>query len=325
MNIAHRLIAVTLLYSASFVAYGATSTPNYPTKPIRMVVPLPAGGGVDWMARQVAQKLSENVGQPVVVDNRAGAGGNIGMELVAKSMPDGYTLAFGLTAHYAINPSLYSKIPYDPLKDFAPIILLGQTPFVLLVHAKVPAKSVKELVELAKAQRGKMMYASGGNGSGSHLSGEMLKTLAGVDIVHVPFKGLAPAITALLGEQVQVYFGVWSADNAHIKSGRLRALGVTTAKRSRALPDLPAISETLPGFDIAAWYGVAAPAKTPREIVSKLNAEMSRVIAAPDFRQRIEAEGIELIGSTPEQFQQYIKTEIVKWAKIVKASGAAID
>lgn len=320
-----RLIAVGVLTVASLVVNAAQPAASFPTKPIRMIVPLPAGGGVDWMARQVAHKLSEFIGQSVVVDNRAGAGGNIGMELAAKSPPDGYTLVLGLTAHYAINQSLYSRLPYDPLKDFVPIILLAETPFVMLVHSKVPAKSVKELVDLAKAQRGKMMYASGGNGSGSHLSGEMLKTLAGVDIVHVPYKGLAPAIGALLGEQVQLYFGVWSADNSHVKSGRLRALGVTTAKRSRALSELPAIAETLPGYDISAWYGIAAPAKTPREIVSKLNAELSRVLAAPDFRQRIEAEGIEPIGSTPEQFRDYIKSEIVKWRKIVKLSGAAID
>ena len=322
---AYRLIVVVVLAGASAFAGAQVPASGYPSRPIRLVVPLPAGGGVDWMARTLAQKLTENLGQQVVVDNRAGAGGNIAMELVAKSAPDGYTLVLGLTAHYAINPSLYSKLPYDPVKDFAPVILLATTPLVLLVHPSVPAKSVKELVALAKARGGKLMYASGGNGSGSHLAGEMLKSMAGVDIVHVPYKGLAPAIAAVLGDQVQFSFGVWSADSGHVKAGRLRALGVTTAKRARALPDLPSIAETVPGYDLAVWYGVAAPAKTPREIVVKLNSAMMRVLADNDFRQRIEAEGIEPLGSTPEQLAAYIKTEGVKWAKVVKDSGAKLD
>ena len=321
----YHLIVVAVLAGASAFAGAQVPASGYPSKPIRLVVPLPPGGGVDWLARVLAQKLTENLGQTVIVDNRSGAGGNIGMELVAKSAPDGYTLVLGLTAHYAINPSLYRKLPYDPVKDFAPIILLARTPLVLLVHSTLQAKSVKELIALAKARGGKLAYASGGNGSGSHLSGEMLKTMAGIEIMHVPYKGLAPAIAALIGEQVQFSFGVWSADSPHVKTGRLRALGVTTARRSPALPDLPAIAETLPGYDLSVWYGVAAPARTPREIVTRLNAEMLRALSAPDFGQRIEVEGIEPIGSTPEQLGDYIKSEIVKWAKIVKDSGATID
>lgn len=325
MTRAYRLIVAVMLAGASTSAGAQVPASGYPTRPIRLVVPLPAGGGVDWLARVLAQKLTENLGQQVVVDNRAGAGGNIGMELVSKSAPDGYTIVLGLTAHYAINPSLYSKLPYDPVRDFAPIILLATTPLVLLVHSTVPAKSVKELIALAKARGGKLTYASGGNGSGSHLAGEMLKSMAGVDIMHVPYKGLAPAIAAVLGEQVQFSFGVWSADNAHVKSGRLRALGVTTAKRARALPDLPAIAETVPGYDLSVWYGIAAPARTPKEIVGRLNTAMLRVLADADFRQRIEVEGIEPIGSTPEELGAYIKSEGVKWAKIVKDSGAKVD
>ncbi|MCC7486697.1 MAG: tripartite tricarboxylate transporter substrate binding protein [Burkholderiales bacterium] len=301
------------------------AAPTYPARPIRLVVPLPPGGGVDWMARQTAQKLGERIGQQVIVDNRAGASGNIGMEVVAKSTADGYTLVLGLTAHYAVNPSLFAKLPYDPVRDFAPVMLVAATPLVLLVHPNVAARSVKELVALARARGGKLAYASGGNGSASHLAGEMLKSMAGIDMLHVPYKGLAPAIAALVGEQVQVSFGVWSADSGHVKAGRLRVLAVTTAKRSRALSDLPSIAETVPGYDLSVWYGVAAPARTPREVVQKLNSELLRVLADPEYRQRIEAEGIEPIGSTPEQLGDYIKSETAKWAKVVRESGVKLD
>jgi len=298
---------------------------SYPVKPIRLVLPYPPGGGTDVIARPLAQKLTEQLGQQVIVDNRGGAGGNIGMEFVAKSPADGYTLLFALTAQYAVNPSLYPKLPYDPVRDYAPISLLANAPYLLVVHPTLPAKSVAELVALVKARPGQLSYSSSGNGSGAHLAGEMLRSLARVEIVHVPYKGAGPAMPDLIAGQVQLSFITYTAAGPHIKTGRLRALGVTTAKRSPTLPDLPAIGETVAGYDSAVWYGFAAPAGTPLEIVSKLNAEVLRVLAAPDFRSRITLEAVSPIGSTPEEFGSFMKSEIVRWAKVVKDSGAKVD
>ncbi len=318
---AYRVMVTVMLAGASAFA----SAQAYPTRPIRLVVPYPAGGGGDLLARPLAQSLTETLGQQVIVENRGGAGGNLGMELVAKSPPDGYTLVLGLTAQFAVNPSLYPKMPYDPVKDFAPVTLLVRNPYILLVHPTLPVRSVKELIALAKARAGQLAFASAGNGSGAHLSGEMLKTMAGIDIVHVPYKGAAPAITDLIAGQVPVSFTVWRSSGPHVKSGRLRALGVSTANRAPALPDLPAIAETLPGYDLPVWYGVAAPAGTPREIIARLNAEILRTLATPDSRKRMAMDAAEPIGGTPEQFGDYIRSEIVKYAKIVKESGAKID
>jgi len=298
---------------------------SYPVKPIRLVLPYPPGGGTDVIARPLAQKLTEQLGQQVIVDNRGGAGGNIGMEFVAKSPADGYTLLFALTAQYAVNLSLYPKLPYDPVRDYAPISLLANAPYLLVVHPALPAKSVAELVALVKARPGQLSYSSSGNGSGAHLAGEMLRSLARVEIVHVPYKGAGPAMPDLIAGQVQLSFITYTAAGPHIKTGRLRALGVTTAKRSPTLPDLPAIGETVAGYDSAVWYGFAAPAGTPLEIVSKLNAEVLRVLAAPDFRSRITLEAVSPIGSTPEEFGSFMKSEIVRWAKVVKDSGAKVD
>jgi len=298
---------------------------SYPVKPIRLVLPYPPGGGTDVIARPLAQKLTEQLGQQVIVDNRGGAGGNIGMEFVAKSPADGYTLLFALTAQYAVNPSLYPKLPYDPVRDYAPISLLANAPYLLVVHPALPAKSVAELVALVKARPGQLSYSSSGNGSGAHLAGEMLRSLARVEIVHVPYKGAGPAMPDLIAGQVQLSFITYTAAGPHIKTGRLRALGVTTAKRSPTLPDLPAIGETVAGYDSAVWYGFAAPAGTPPEIVSKLNAEVLRVLAAPDFRSRITLEAVSPIGSTPEEFGSFMRSEIVRWAKVVKDSGAKVD
>ena len=298
---------------------------SYPVKPIRLVLPYPPGGGTDVIARPLAQKLTEQLGQQVIVDNRGGAGGNIGMEFVAKSPADGYTLLFALTAQYAVNLSLYPKLPYDPVRDYAPISLLANAPYLLVVHPTLPAKSVAELVALVKARPGQLSYSSSGNGSGAHLAGEMLRSLARVEIVHVPYKGAGPAMPDLIAGQVQLSFITYTAAGPHIKTGRLRALGVTTAKRSPTLPDLPAIGETVAGYDSAVWYGFAAPAGTPPEIVSKLNTEVLRVLAAPDFRSRITLEAVSPIGSTPEEFGSFMKSEIVRWAKVVKDSGAKVD
>ena len=298
---------------------------SYPSKPIRLVLPYPPGGGTDVIARPLAQKLTEQLGQQVIVDNRGGAGGNIGMEFVAKSPADGYTLLFALTAQYAVNLSLYPKLPYDPVRDYAPISLLANAPYLLVVHPALPAKSVAELVALVKARPGQLSYSSSGNGSGAHLAGEMLRSLAHVEIVHVPYKGAGPAMPDLIAGQVQLSFITYTAAGPHIKTSRLRALGVTTAKRSPTLPDLPAIGETVAGYDSAVWYGFAAPAGTPPEIVSKLNTEVLRVLAAPDFRSRITLEAVSPIGSTPEEFGSFMKSEIVRWAKVVRDSGAKVD
>ena len=298
---------------------------SYPSKPIRLVLPYPPGGGTDVIARPLAQKLTEQLGQQVIVDNRGGAGGNIGMEFVAKSPADGYTLLFALTAQYAVNPSLYPKLPYDPVRDYAPISLLANAPYLLVVHPALPAKSVAELVALVKARPGQLSYSSSGNGSGAHLAGEMLRSLARVEIVHVPYKGAGPAMPDLIAGQVQLSFITYTAAGPHIKTGRLRALGVTTAKRSPTLPDLPAIGETVAGYDSAVWYGFAAPAGTPPEVVAKLNIEVLRVLAAPDFRSRITLEAVSPIGSTPEEFGSFMRSEIVRWAKVVRDSGAKVD
>jgi tripartite-type tricarboxylate transporter receptor subunit TctC len=301
------------------------SAQTYPNKPIRLVLPYPPGGGTDVIARPLAQKLTENLGQQVIVDNRGGANGNIGMEFAAKSPADGYTLLFALTAQYAINPSLYPKLSYDPLKDYAPISLLANAPYLLVVHPSVPAKSTAELIALMKARPGQLAYSSSGNGSGAHLAGEMLRSLARVQMTHVPYKGAGPAMPDLIAGQVQLSFVTYTAAGPHIKTGRLRALGVTTAKRSPTLPDLPAISETVAGYDSAVWYGFAAPAGTPAEIVNKLNAEVLRVLAAPDFRSRITLEAVAPIGTSPDEFGSFMKSEIVRWAKVVRDSGAKVD
>jgi len=317
----HRVMVAALLVAAS----ASVHAQSYPTRPIRMVVPYPAGGGGDLLARPLAQSLTETLGQQVIVENRGGAGGSLGMELVAKSPPDGYTLVLGLTAQYAVNPSLYPKLAYDPVKDFAPVALLVRNPYVLAVHPSLPVRSAKELIALAKTRAGQLVYSSAGNGSGAHLCGEMMKTMAGIKVVHVPYKGAAPAMTDLISGQVQYSFLAWRSSRPHILSGRLRALAVSTANRAASLPDLPAMSETFPGYDLPVWYGVAAPAGTPREIVARLNTEIVRSLATPDSRKRMEMDAAEPIGGTPEQFGDYIRSEIVKYAKIVRESGAKID
>ena len=300
---------------------------SYPTRPIRLVVPYPPGGPLDIMARAIGQKLTEAWNQPVVVDNRAGAGGNIGADLVAKSPPDGYTLLMGAVATHAINPSLYSKMPYDPVKDFAPVALVAQVPNILVVNPAVPAKTVRELIELARAKPGYLNFASGSTGSTGHLAGELFNTMAGVKMVHIPYKGAAPATADLLAGQVQLMFDNLASALPNVKAGKLRALAVTTLARSPAMPDLPTIAESgLPGFDLTTWFGLMVPAGTPPEIVAKLNAEVVRALNANDMRERLEKMGAEPpANNTPEHFAAFIRAEAAKYARVVKDSGAKVD
>ena len=302
------------------------SAQAYPNKPVRLVVPFPAGGTTDILARAMAQKLSDALGQQFVVDNRPGAGGNIGADLVAKSPPDGYTLLMGTVGTQAINTSLYAKMPYDAAKDFAPVVLVAGVPNVLVAHPSVTAKTVPELVALAKAKPGSINFASSGNGTSIHLSGELFKVMTGVQMSHVPYKGSAPAITDLLGGQVQIMFDNLPSALPHIKAGKLRALAVTSSKRAPALPDLPTIAEAgVPGFEATSWFGILAPAGTPRDIVMKVNAESNKALQAADMKEKLLAQGAEAVGNTPEFFGDYIKAETTKWAKVVKESGAKVD
>ena len=304
----------------------AASAQTYPTKPIRLVVPFPPGGATDILARDVAQKLTEAWGQQVIVDNRPGAGGNIGSELVAKSAPDGYTLEMGTVGTHAINASLYAKMPYDHVKDFVPVILVAGVPNVLVVNPAVPANSVAELIAYAKANPGKLNFASSGNGTSIHLSGELFKFMAGVQMTHVPYKGSAPALQDLIAGQVQLMFDNLPPSLPQIKAGKLRALAVTSLARAPALPDVPTMAEAgLPGYEASSWFGVLAPAGTPPAIVTKLNAEIAKWLATPEAKEKLSKQGANAAGGTPEDFAKHIAAETAKWAKVVKDSGAKID
>lgn len=309
------------------LACAAASAQSYPSKPIRLVVPYPPGGPLDIMARAIGQKLAEAWNQPVVVDNRAGAGGNIGAELVAKSPADGYTLLMGAVATHAINPTLYGKVPYDPVRDFAPVALVAQVPNILVVNPSIPARSVKELIELARAKPGYLNFASGSTGSTGHLAGELFKSMAGVQMVHIPYKGAAPAMADLLAGQVQLMFDNLANALPNVRAGRLRALAVTTLARSPAMPELPTIAESgLPGFDLTTWFGVMVPAGTPPEIVAKLNAGIVRALNVKDMRERLEKMGAAPpANNTPEHFAAFIGAEAAKYAKVVKDSGAKVE
>ena len=324
------LVAAAALFctgeTASQSALSRSST-DYPVRPIRFVVPYPPGGPLDVMARAIGVKLTETWGQPVLVENRAGAGGNIGADIVAKSPGDGYTLLMGAVATHAINPTLYPKIPYDPVRDFAPVALVAQVPNILVVHPDVPVKTVRELVELARAKPGYLNFASGSTGSTGHLAGELFNTLAGVRMVHIPYKGGAPAMQDLLAGQVQLMFDNLANALPQVRSGRLRALAVTTASRSPFVPELPAIAEAgMPGFDLTTWFGVLVAGGTPRDIVRRLNAEIVRILDAADMKQRLALMGAEPpAGNTPEAFAAFIQSEFGKYARVVRDSGARVD
>ena len=294
---------------------------NYPARAIRLVVPSSPGGGTDIVGRILAQKLSEQLGQQLVVDNRAGAGTVIGNDAVAKSAPDGYTLLMGLST-LAINPSMFAKLPYDALRDFAPISQAVSAPNILTVHPSVPAKTVQEFIALAKSKPGSITFGSAGQGTSPHLSGELLKVLAGIDIVHVPFKGSGQSVISLLAGEIGANFASLPTAMSYIKAGRLRGLGVTTLMRARALPDVPSIAEAgVPGYEATQWFGLLAPAGTPRSIVDRLYQESSRALRSSDVKERMIAEGLEVVGGTPEEFASYIRSETDKWTKVIKAAG----
>jgi tripartite-type tricarboxylate transporter receptor subunit TctC len=297
----------------------------WPTKPIRYVVPFPPGGATDILARVMADKLGPALGQPVIVENRAGAAGNLGTDLVAKAPPDGYTILM-VTVAQSISESLYAKLPYNLMRDLAPVALVARVPNVMEVHPSVPAHTVQEFIAYAKANPGKLNFASSGSGTSIHMSGELFKLLTGVDMVHVPYKGSAAALTDLIGGQVSVMFDNLPPSMPHIKSGKLRALAITTTTRYPALPDLPTMEEAgVPGYEASSWFGIMAPAGTSKEIVARLNAEARKIEAMPDVRERFDQQGAVPSPGTPEDFDRFIRAEIEKWGKVVKASGAKVD
>jgi tripartite-type tricarboxylate transporter receptor subunit TctC len=299
---------------------------SYPSKTVRMIVPFPPGGTTDILGRLAAQKLSDTLGHQVIVDNRPGAGGNIGAELAAKSPADGYTLLAAPGSTLTIHPSLYAKLPFDPLRDFAPITMLAAVPNLLVVHPSLPVKSVKDLIALAKAKPGELNYASTGAGQSTHLSMELFKNMAGVKITHVPYKGSAPAISDLMGGHVLLMFDNMPSALPQAKAGKLRGVAVSTSKRSPVMPSVPTVSESgLPGFEVSVWFSVLAPANTPREIIDRLNAVLVKALHTPDMRERLASQGAEAIGNTPEAFAAQMKADIAKWAKVVRDSNIKLD
>jgi tripartite-type tricarboxylate transporter receptor subunit TctC len=315
-------LSLALACAAAAPSYAAEA---YPAKPIRLIVPFPPGGGTDAIARDVANELTTTLKWNFVVENRPGSGGNIGVDAAAKSTPDGYTIVLGQTSNLAINPTLYGHLPYDPLKDLTPVALVASAPLVFVVKADSPYKNLADLVAAAKAKPGSLNFASPGNGTVTHLTGELLQKEAGVTFTHVPYKGGSMALTDLLGGRIQIYAGSVPTLLGHIKSGQLRAIVVTSAQRDPNLPQVPTVGETYKGFEAVTWFGFVAPAGTPQPIVAKLNAEINKALKTPELKKRLNDEGAAVLGGTPEQFGTLIKSEIAKWAPVVKASGAHID
>ena len=312
-------IFITLVAALCAVGAPAFAQDKWPSKPIKYIVPFPPGGTTDILARLIGQKLSLALGQPVLVENKAGAGGNIGSDFVAKSAPDGYTILGGTISSHAINVSMYKEMPYDPVKDFVPITLIGTNANVLVVDPKSTAKDVKELIAQAKAKPGSMSFASAGNGTSQHLSGELFKAMAGLDMVHIPYKGSAPAIQDVMAGQVPMMFDTTVVAAPHIKSGNVRALAVTSTKRVKGMETIPTLSEAgVPGYQLVSWQGIFAPAGTPKDIVVRLNAELVKIIALPDIRERLDSLGVDPVANTSEEFSAFQKAEIAKWAKVIK-------
>jgi len=329
-HVRRRLILVPALAAVAVFLPAAWSggafAQAFPSKPVKLVIPFPPGGSLDAVGRAIADKLTQMWGQSVVVDNKPGAGGNIGADFVAKSAPDGYTVVMGALSTHAVNPSLYPKMPYDAVKDFAPISLVAITPNVLVVNPSLPVNSVKDLIAYAKANPGKLSFGSGSNGSAGHLAGELFKVDTGTDMVHIPFKGGAPALQALLAGDTQLMFDNLANSMQQVKAGKLKALAVTTEKRSALVPDLPTMAESgVPGFDISTWFGIMAPAGTPPDVIAKWNTDLVKVLNSPDMRERMTAQGAEAAPDTPAEFSAFIARELAKYARIVKASGAKVD
>jgi tripartite-type tricarboxylate transporter receptor subunit TctC len=319
-----RLVAVAVLSVVALTSQGAAQ--NYPERVVRIVNPYPAGGSVDVTARILAQKLSDNVGQQFIVENRSGGGGNTGSDSVAKSDPDGYTLLFTAPGPLTVNQTLYSKLPFDPAKDFVPIALFATAPIVLIVHPGVAANNVQELIALAKGNPGKINFASAGNGTTNHLSGELFKSMAKIDIVHVPYRGAGPAMNDLIGGHVQMFFDLTPVVLPQINAGKVRALGAAGGKRASKLPDLPTIAEQgLPGFEVFSWYGLVAPAKTPEPVLDKLRDEVAKVLKAPDMIARLHELGLEPGTAFGKDFSTFMAAETRKWAEVIRISGAKAD
>jgi tripartite-type tricarboxylate transporter receptor subunit TctC len=321
----HRLLQSIAAAAAVAGAVTPAAGQSLQGKPVRIVVAFPAGGPTDMLARLLAQRLTDALGTSVFVDNRSGAGGNLGAELVARAVPDGQTLLLA-TISFVINPNLYGKVGYDPVKDFAPVNLVSSTPYIMLVHPSVPARSVRDLVTLAKARPGQLNYSSSGSGTAAHLAGELFKSAAGVNIMHIPYKGAAPALTDLLAGQVSLLFNNPLTALPHVKAGRLRALAVTSAKRTVAAPEIPTMAEAgVAGVEVGSWSALFAPAGTARATVDRLNTEVIRVLGIPEVRTRLIADGADPIGAGPEELAAFVKTELVKWQKVVAQSGAKVD
>ena len=319
-------IASAAVLGAGLLINTTAMAQNYPTKPVTIIVPFAAGGTTDILARIIGQALTAELGQSVVVDNRAGAGGNIGGQVAAKAAPDGYTLFMGTVGTHAINASLYKKMPFDPIKDFAPLTRVANVPNLLVANPKQPFKTVKDLIAYAKANPGKVNFGSSGNGSSIHLSGELFNSMAKVDMVHVPYKGSAPAVTDLLGNQIGIMFDNMPSAIQHVRSGKLVPIAVTTAKRSPELPNVPTIAEAgVPGYEATSWFGLFAPANTPAPVVAQLNKAIVKVLAQPEVKKKINEQGAETYSETPEQFAAFIQAESAKWGKVVKESGASLD
>jgi len=315
----------SLVVAVALVAAGYAAAQAYPTKSIRLVAPSTPGDAPDVIARLIAERLSVALGQQVVVENRPGAGGVVGSEIVAKAVPDGYTLIMGNAGSHGINAAVYSKLPYDILKDFAPVSQIAIAPNIFVVNPGLPVTTIQELIAYAKARPGQLSYASGGNGSSSHMSMELLKSMAGIDVVHVPYKGSTPALTDVISGQDAVMSVNMPPAVPHVKAGKLRALAVTTRTRTPSMPDLPTVAETLPGYETVAWFGVLAPAGTPRDVVNRLSAEIGRIARSPEMRERLAGMGAEPVGGTPEEFAAVMARDIAKWTELAKSVGIKID
>jgi len=316
----HRAVFALIVFLAASTLDNAWAQSAYPARPIRMISPYPPGAVVDTLCRTLASPLGELLGQPIVVENRTGAGGNIGMDVVAKAPADGYTIGMGGIGPNAINPSVYAKMPFDPVRDFAPITFVASNINVLVVHPSVPARNVQELVAYAKANPGKLSFGSAGRGTSQHLAGELFKQLTGVEMTHVPYKGAGPAVSDLVGGQIPLMFVDISASLGHIRSGKLRALGVTTRERTPLLDVPTLIEQGIPDFDVNAWFGLFAPARVPPEILARLNTESAKALRLPATRERLQSVGLSPAPDTPEEFAQFTRNELDRWAKVVKAA-----